>query len=127
MRKTKYRNFTILVAEDDTINFIYVTEALKQTKIKLIHAKNGIEAVDICKKNKSINMILMDLRMPQLNGYEATKQIKELYPDLPIIAVTAFLLTETKEMAMEAGCDDYFTKPISQEQLLEIIDKVYNN
>lgn len=127
MIKKKFKNFTILVAEDDVINFIYITEALKKTKVNLIHAKNGREAVDICKSNKSIKLVLMDLRMPDMNGYEATKQIKQFIPDLPIIAVTAYLLTETKDMAMEAGCNNYFTKPISKQQLYDIIEEVYSN
>jgi len=126
MRRKKFRNFTILVAEDDPVNFIYITEVLKGTNINLLHAKNGNEAVEISDRNKSIDLILMDLRMPVLNGYEATKIIKKNTPCIPIIAVTAYSLSETEEMAKEAGCDGYYTKPIRRDTLLNIIEKVYN-
>ena len=89
----------------------------------ILHAKNGKEAVDMCKENAGINFILMDLKMPIMNGFEASKSIREFKPDLPIIAQTAYTTKEDKEKALSAGCDDFISKPISEETLNEIMNK----
>ncbi|OFX27055.1 MAG: hypothetical protein A2033_06315 [Bacteroidetes bacterium GWA2_31_9] len=118
-------HFTILIAEDEEINYLYLEELLSCNELKLIvlHAKNGQEAVDICKKNKEVNLILMDIKMPIMSGYEATKHIKELYPNLPIIAQTAYSTTEEKNFALSAGCDDFISKPIDEERLNLILSQ----
>lgn len=118
--------YTILIVEDEEMNYLYL-EALLELRddlnIKLLHAKNGQEAIEICKYNEQINIVLMDIKMPVMNGYEATKQIKEYRPDLPIIAQTAYSTKEDKDLAKSAGCDDFISKPIKGETLNRIIDK----
>ena len=96
----------------------------KNYDITLIHARNGKEAVDFCRENKNICLVLMDIKMPILDGYEATKQIKEFKPDLPIIACTAYSIREDKIRAIEAGCDAHISKPIDKNELLDLIKKV---
>ncbi len=85
--------------------------------------KNGQEAVEFCKNNAQIELILMDLKMPGMNGFEATKLIKEFRADLPIIAQTAYTTIEDKDKAVKAGCDDFISKPITPKVFNSVIDK----
>jgi len=91
---------TILIVEDEEFNRIYFEELLNQINCKVVIAKNGIEAVEICKKNASIDLVLMDIKMPLMNGYEATQAIKKIRPNLPIIAQTAFALLGDKKKSL---------------------------
>jgi CheY-like chemotaxis protein len=116
---------TILVVEDEKTNYLYIKEIFEGTDIKIHHAENGKEAVEMCRKYNSIDLILMDLKMPVMNGFEATKKIRELFPWIPIIAQTAFSMPGEKEKALQAGCDDFISKPFKKEQILSII-KSYN-
>ena len=117
---------TILVAEDEEINYLFL-EILLKKEIDLdciiIHAKNGEEAVEICDKNPDIDLILMDLKMPVMDGFEATRQIKELRPNVPIVAQTAFSSAEDKRKVFSLGFDDFLSKPISKEALSAVINK----
>ena len=90
---------------------------------EIIHAKNGQEAVDFCSEKSAIDLVLMDLKMPVMSGFEATKQLKKIYPDLPIIAQTAFSSQKDQEKAKLAGCDDFLPKPIRQETMSLILKK----
>ncbi len=119
--------FTILVAEDEEVNYLYVEEELTGEGIQLILAKNGKEAVDMTRDNPGIDLILMDIKMPALDGLKATKMIKEFRPGLPIIAYTAYVFDNDKAKAMEAGCDDYLTKPLDIDRLRELIEKYKKN
>jgi len=103
---------TVLIAEDVDDNFLSLKTFLRKTKIKVLWARDGREAIDICKKDDSIDIILMDIRMPFLDGYEATRQIKTFRPELPIIAQTAYALNSDYQKVYDAGCDEYITKPI---------------
>ena len=115
-----------MIAEDEEINYFYL-ETLLKTKIALncniLHAKNGKEAVEICKENLGIDFVLMDLKMPVMSGYEATKLIKEIQPKLPIVVQTAYSTDEEKKQAFLAGCDDFISKPINEKIFSEIINK----
>lgn len=113
----------ILVAEDIDLNFLYISELLKPTGTMIIHATNGKDAVERCQKELNIDLVLMDIYMPVMNGYEATRQIKQIRPDLPVIAQTAYAMAEDRKRAMEAGCVDFIAKPIGKEELLSKIDK----
>ncbi len=113
---------TILIVEDDFYNAVYLREILSNTGIHIIHTELGKEAVQIA-ESQAIDLVLMDIRLPDLNGYEATQKIKQLKPQLPIIAQTAFAANEEKQKAFDAGCIDYISKPIKQELLLELIGK----
>ena len=123
---TKQEELTILIVEDEEVNFLYL-ETLIEDEIKLecniLHAKHGQEAVDICKAEANIDFVLMDLKMNIMNGYEATKLIKEFRPDLKIVAQTAYTSKEDREKAISAGCDDFISKPISEKILKGFINK----
>jgi CheY-like chemotaxis protein len=111
-----------LVAEDDEANFFYLNALLKQnTSAEIIHASNGKEAVDKFMKNSDIGLILMDIKMPVMDGLEATRQIKAIKRDVPVIAITAYAMAGDENIAIEAGCDGYLTKPINKKLLLEKI------
>ena len=88
----------------------------------MIWAKNGQKAIEEYDKSDKIDIILMDMQMPVLNGYEATRSIKSLNSEIPIIAVTAFALEGDKEKIMDAGCDDYISKPIKSEVLISLMN-----
>ncbi len=113
----------ILVVEDEYSNFELVEATLFQTKVEIIHATNGKEAVDICRQRDDIDVVLMDMRMPVMNGYEATEIIKAEKKDLPIISLTAYAMAEDRQKSMMAGCDDYISKPIIPMKFIEIINK----
>ena len=121
----KQDKYTILIVEDEEVNYLYLDTLLEDFELNLItlHAKHGQEAVEICKENNEIDFILMDMKMPIMTGFEATKLIKEFRPDLPIVAQTAYSTNDEKEQAFSAGCDDFISKPISEETLNEIMNK----
>jgi signal transduction histidine kinase/CheY-like chemotaxis protein len=121
--KKNLNKLTILVAEDDEINYLYIKEILRGSGAEILHAVNGKEAVEICKNNNNIGMLLIDIKMPVMNGYEAIKQIRVLRPLLPIIAQTAFALSDDMLKAFNAGSNDYISKPFKKEQLLAMITK----
>jgi CheY-like chemotaxis protein len=103
---------TVLIAEDTEMNYLFLVEALKPTHVKIMRAKDGEEAIEIFKNNSEIDLILMDINMPKLDGFETTKQIKEINKTIPIIAQTALNIEDAREKASEVGCDDFILKPI---------------
>lgn len=123
--KTVYdwTNKTILIAEDDFINYKFLEISLAKTNAKLIWAKNGKEAVDIVSTDQQVDIILMDIQMPIMNGYEATKLIKNINPKIPIIAQTAYAYNNEGNNVFEAGCDAYMKKPLNPFELLDSINK----
>ena len=117
-----WRKKSILIAEDEKNNFIYLSEIIKRTGAQVIEAKNGLEAVEVVKANPKLSLVLMDILMPELDGYEASKRIKSIRPGLPIIAQTAFTMQQKqKEKSLKAGCDAYIYKPYEPTELLELI------
>ena len=112
----------ILVAEDNASNFILMTYILKKF-YQFERAKNGQEAVDMVEKGE-YDLVLMDIKMPIMDGLEATKKIKETHPSLPIIALTANAFDSDRQMAFDAGCDEFLSKPISSDLCLRTIAKV---
>jgi len=114
---------TILVAEDEEDNFRYLEVALSISNASLIWARTGTEAVDIFRRIENIDLVLMDIKMPEMDGYAATKIIKKQSPEVPVIAQTAYAMSEEREKSIEAGCDDYIAKPIGYEDLLNTIHK----
>ncbi len=121
-----WQNNTVLIAEDADMNFLLLKSFLLKTKINIIWANNGKIAVDIFLENNNIDLILMDMQMPILNGYEATKKIKEIDSKIPIIAQTAFAMSGEKEKILDIGCDDYVSKPINRIELLKKMDYYIN-
>lgn len=114
---------TILVVEDVDTNYLYLNSLLSKYNCKVIRATNGMKAIEMCQQDSSIDLVLMDIELPLLNGYKATTEIKKFRPGLPIIAQTAFAMTGERERSKEAGCDDYLSKPIRKEDLLAVITK----
>ncbi len=115
----------ILIVEDEVSNYELLEEALRITGAKLLWAKDGKPAIDLCKSNSNIDLILMDIQMPKMNGYEATREIKALRPDIPVIAQTAFAMSGEYKKAIEAGCTDYIMKPIQLDNLYAKLKKYF--
>ena len=112
-----------LIAEDDEYGFTYLKYILEKTGVQLIRAHNGQEAINALSFHKDIDLILMDLQMPVLNGLDATSKIKQDHPQLPIIAQTAFAMEGDRTKCLKAGCDDYITKPIHEHSLIAKINQ----
>jgi len=120
---TLLKNAHILIVEDDYYSFLYLSETLSKNGCSVYWAKNGQEAIDKVMEIHKIKVILMDMQMPVMNGYDATHRIKRLKPDVHIIAQTAFAMQGDKEKALKAGCVDFIPKPINKIQMIDMIDK----
>lgn len=120
---TKQGLRTILLAEDEYSNFVLLKIFLQPENFKIIHVDDGEKAVDAVTKNTDINLVLMDVKMPVMNGLDATRLIKQQNPELPVIAITAYAFEGDIDKALEAGCDDYIAKPFGKDDLLYIINK----
>lgn len=114
---------TILIVEDNETSNIYFEAALRKTKANLIWAKNGLDAIEIVKKTEHLDLILMDINMPKMDGIEATRIIKETRPEIIIVVQTAFILSGEERLCQEAGCDEFITKPIRLKYLLDTINR----
>ena len=117
------RKLTILIAEDEETSDLLISIALVKISRETYHAKTGLEAIEICRVQPDIDLIMMDIKMPEMDGYEATRQIRRFNKNVIIIAQTAYTYSNDREKALEAGCNDYIAKPISQAELMEIIRK----
>jgi signal transduction histidine kinase/CheY-like chemotaxis protein len=115
----------VLIAEDDEISNSLITIMLDPLSTEIIAVKNGAEAIEMCRNNPDIDLIMMDIQMPVIDGYLATKQIRQFNNDVIIIAQTAFGLSDDRERAIEAGCNDYIAKPIKKAELLALIQKYF--
>lgn len=112
----------VLIAEDEETNRLYLKTLLKKRSYELITASNGKEAVDLFELNRDIKLVLMDIRMPVMDGYQATREIRKMDRDVIIIAQTAYASAADKDKVMAAGCNGYILKPIRKEELFEVID-----
>lgn len=114
---------TILIAEDEASNFEFLRILLTKMNFRVLWAKDGMDAINQCKNDLSIDLVLMDIKMPQLDGYDAAKKIKIMRPGLPIIAQTAYATLADKEEALNSGCDEYLSKPLQIKQLKNLLNK----
>lgn len=121
-KENKLQDKVILVVEDEDVNFMYLNEILTQTKAKVYHAINGLDAVEFCKEYSNIDLVLMDIRTPVMDGFEATKEIKKI-KNIPVIAQTAYVKDEEAELLADAGFDGFISKPIKQDLLLSIVKR----
>jgi CheY-like chemotaxis protein len=123
---TQKKAKTVLIAEDEEANFLLLKELVMDLDLKIIHCRNGLEAVNTCKLDNNIDLILMDIKMPVMDGLEATELIKKLRPNLPIIALSAYALEEEVEKFRKIF-DDYVTKPLNvnslSHRIMEFISK----
>jgi PAS domain S-box-containing protein len=111
----------ILIAEDDHSNYYFLYEALKETGVEVIWAKDGEETIAVFNEHTDLDAVLMDINMPLRNGYECTRIIKKERPDLPVIAQTAYAMSGEREISRDAGCDDYLSKPIKVKELIDTL------
>jgi len=115
----------VLIAEDDAGSAMLIEIAIKKFSREIIKVRTGIEAVEACRSNSDIDLILMDIKMPAMDGYEATQQIRKFNTKVVIIAESAYALTGDREKAIGAGCNDYISKPMKQSVLIELIRKYF--
>jgi len=113
----------ILIVEDVESNYQFLNATLKRSGAKIIWVKRGEDAIDIIRSGKKIDLILMDIQLEGKDGYSVTREIKELNPEIPIIAQTAFAMKGEKEKSIDAGCDEYLAKPIRPTELIITISK----
>jgi CheY-like chemotaxis protein len=119
-----WNNRVVLITEDEEVNFFYLKTLLQKANAKVIRAKNGKEAVDIISRHKGgIDLILMDLNMPVMDGYEAMRIIKSKHPSIPIIAQTAYTMNNDRHKCLEAGFNDYIAKPINRLALYRMVNE----
>jgi len=123
--KYKINNLKVLVAEDDEISFFLINGVLKKYCSEVLHSINGVDTINQFKSNPDIDLVLMDIKMPGMDGYEATRQIRQFNKEVIIIAQTAYCLLGDRENAIVAGCNDYITKPIFKDELLSLIQKYF--
>lgn len=116
---------TILVAEDVASNYLFIDILLRSENYDVIHAMNGYETVETVRR-QAVDLVLMDLKMPVMDGLTAIEKIREFKPDLPIIVLTASILPSNRETAFHVGCNDYMTKPIDSKFLMETIAKYFD-
>ncbi|MBU2649791.1 MAG: PAS domain S-box protein [Bacteroidetes bacterium] len=113
----------ILIVEDEPSNSLYLETVMARAGIQTISAENGQEAVEICKKHPDIALVFMDLKMPLMDGFRATRMIKDIRPELPVIAITAYAMSGDESRARDAGCDDYLSKPVRKELLFRKLEE----
>jgi len=119
------KKLKILIAEDDEFADNYLTVVLEEFSREILHSKTGRETIDLCRNNEDIDLIMMDIKMPDIDGYNATKQIREFNKNVIIIAQTAYAMAKDEEKALAAGCNDYISKPIIKEELVKKIAKFF--
>ncbi len=118
---------TILIVEDDLSSSFFLKEILADTKVDLLFASDGQQAIEMASLHPEIDIILMDIQLPVINGYDTTREIRKKNPDLPIIAQTAYAFQSDRDKCLEAGCSDYIAKPIEAALLLEKISEAFNS
>jgi hypothetical protein len=123
--KIQIKKLKILIAEDDETSEMLITIGVDKFGREILKTRNGLETVEVLRNNPDTDLILMDIQMPVMNGYEATRQIRKFNKNVVIIAQTAFGLSGDREKAIEAGCNDYIAKPINKDKLLSLIEKYF--
>ena len=119
------KNLNLLIVEDDIVSSYFLETILNEEFKKITVVDNGKKAIEYCKNNSEVDLILMDIKMPILNGYDATIEIRKFNKEVLIIAQTAYAMPGDKEKAMEVGCDEYVVKPINKDFLLKTIDTLF--
>lgn len=116
----------VLVVEDNLISFKLMLAVLSQVNVEVVHASNGKDAISLCNGDGAFDLVLMDMQMPEVDGLEATRRIKETHPELPVIATTANTFFEDEVACREAGCDAFLTKPLKFIQLFERMQSFFD-
>ncbi|MFP3860108.1 MAG: response regulator [Bacteroidota bacterium] len=123
MENNNWKDKVILIAEDEKINFLFLKSIFQDNGAKILWAKNGKEVIDICQNHKKIDLVLMDIQMPEIDGLNATRQIKLKNPSLPIIVQTAYSSDDDRNKALDAGCDDFLAKPVRPDNLMATVER----
>jgi CheY-like chemotaxis protein len=123
MNSNSWENKTILIVEDDEVSNEFFNEVLKLTKANLIFTRDGKSAIQICRENPNIDIILMDIQLPVMNGEQAAEEIRNLNKDIIIIAQTAYAMADDRQKYITNGFDDYIAKPIIPKELISLIGK----
>jgi len=123
----RIKKLKILIVEDDETSELLLSKAVESFGKDVLKVRTGVEAVEACLNNENIDLVLLDLKMPDMNGYEAARRIRHFNKDVIIIAQTAFGLLGDKEKAIEAGCNDYIAKPILIDELQLVLQKYFDN
>lgn len=118
-----WKDKVILVVEDDEVNFKFLEAVLQDTAATILHASNGLQAVELCKSINKIDLVLMDIKMPEMDGFQATRLIREFNKKVPIIAQTAYVMENEWDKCFEVGCNDQITKPIEIKEFFEKVDR----
>ena len=116
----------ILIVEDDASSYLFLETLLRKFNPEILWAKSGLHAIEMLKKDADIDLILMDIRMPEMNGIDTTRKIRKIYPDLTIIAQTAYAQLSDRKLALDCGCNDYISKPIEAAELKALLTKYLN-
>lgn len=124
--KYQWANKLILFAEDDEASALYLTELLKLYQATVIHCVSGLAALTYVLSGNPVDLVLMDMKLPELNGFETTRMIKNCIPSLPVIAVTACAMLEDRRRCKVAGCDGYLSKPVMPEEFLPMVHYFLN-
>jgi len=120
------KKLKVLITEDDVISSMFITILLKNISKEVLKAKTGGNAVEICQNNPDIDLILMDIGLPDIDGYEATRQIRKFNKEVVIIAQTGYNFDSDREKAISAGCNEYMTKPIEEFTLMQLLKIHFN-
>ncbi len=118
VEKLDWKKYKLLIVEDEDLNYLFLKKLLETTQIEIFWAKTGYQAIDFVKENKKLDIILMDIKLPELDGLKATEEIKKIRPQIPVIAQTAYAMKGDREKILKAGCDDYVAKPIKVQELI---------
>jgi two-component system cell cycle response regulator DivK len=127
IKKYNWKGKKVLIVEDDPVNSLLLSEILSHTEIEVRQVENGKEAVEICRNDPAINIVLMDMQVPGLSGFDAVVEIRKTCRELPIIAQSAFVYGEEKERALRAGCNAHISKPLNTFQLLGTMHRFLHN
>ena len=126
MENHNWSDKTILIAEDEKINYLFLKAVFEKSGARILWARNGQEAIDICQDHQGVDLVLMDLKMPVVDGNEATRQIKGFNPAIRVIAQTSFSYKNDRDEAQAAGCDGFLSKPVKPMNLLATVEKFLN-
>ena len=112
----------LLIVEDEDHNYTYIHEIMKRTRVTMIRAETGEDAIQLFRDNE-VDLVLMDIKLPDMDGYKATREVKKLKADIPVIAQTAYAMVQEREKCLQAGCDDYISKPYDPDMLISLVGK----
>ena len=118
----KWKDRVILIVEDDEVNFRFLEAILDDSEAQILHASNGFQAVELCRSISKIDLVLMDIKMPEMDGLEATRQIRQFNKKIPVIAQTAFIMEIDPDKCLAVGCNAVIGKPIEIKEFLEKIN-----